>query len=92
MIVSFKDADTEALAGGRRVKRFQKIESVARRKLRQLQIAGRLEDLQVPPGNRLEVLKGDRAGQHSIRVNDQFRICFRWMVAGAADVEIVDYH
>ena len=92
MIVSFKDADTEALANGRRVRRFASVELVARRKLRQLQIAGRLDDLRVPPGNRLEVLKEDRAGQHSIRVNDQFRVCFRWTVAGAADVEIVDYH
>ena len=92
MIVSFNDADTEALAGGRRIKRFQKIESVVRRKLRQLQIAGGLEDLRVPPGNRLEALKGDRARRHSIRVNDQFRICFRWTTAGAEDVEIVDYH
>ena len=92
MIVSFKDADTEALANGRRVRRFASVELVARRKLRQLQIAGRLDDLRVPPSNRLEVLKGDRAGQRSIRVNDQFRVCFRWTVAGAADVEIVDYH
>ena len=92
MIVSFKDADTEALAGGRRVRRFVNIEAVARRKLRQLQIAGRLGDLRVPPGNRLEALKGDRAGQHSIRVNDQYRVCFRWTAAGAEDVEIVDYH
>jgi proteic killer suppression protein len=92
MIVSFKDADTGALAGGRRVSRFVNIEAVARRKLRQLQIAGRLGDLRVPPGNRLEALKGDRAGQHSIRVNDQYRVCFRWTVAGAEDVEIVDYH
>ena len=68
------------------------IESVARRKLRQLQIAGRLEDLRAPPGNRLESLRGDRAGQHSIRVNDQFRVCFCWTAAGPADVEIVDYH
>ena len=92
MIVSFKDAETEALANGRRVRRFASVELVARRKLRQLQIAGRLADLRVPPGNQLEALKGDRAGQHSIRVNDQFRVCFRWTVAGAADVEIVDYH
>ena len=92
MIVSFRDADTEALAKGRRVRRFLSIESVARRKLRQLQIAGRLEDLRVPPGNRLEALKGDRAGQHSIRINDQFRVCFRFTAAGPADVEIVDYH
>ncbi len=92
MILSFKDADAEALAGGQRIKRFQKIENVARRKLRQLEIAGRLGDLRVPPGNRLEALKGDRAGQHRIRVNDQFRICFHWTRAGAEDVEIADYH
>ena len=92
MILSFKSADTEALANGWRVKRFANIESIARRKLRQLQIARQLQDLRVPPGNRLEALRGDRAGQHSIRVNDQFRVCFRWTVAGAEDVEIVDYH
>ena len=92
MVVSFKDADTEALASGRRVKRFQQMEDVERRKLRQLQIAGRIDDLRVPPGNRLEALKGGRAGQHKIRLNDQFRICFRWTAAGAEDVEIVDYH
>lgn len=92
MILSFRCADTEALANGLRVKRFVNIQSVARRKLRQLQIAGQLEDLRVPPGNRLEALKGDRAGQHSIRVNEQFRVCFRWTAAGAEDVEIVDYH
>lgn len=92
VIVSFKNAETEALANGQRVRRFESIEAVARRKLRQLQIAGRLEDLRVPPGNRLEALKGDRAGQYSIRVNDQFRVCFRWTAAGAEDVEIVDYH
>lgn len=92
MIVSFRDADTEKLARGTRVRRFVKIESVARRKLRQLEIAGALDDLRVPPGNRLEALKGDRAGQHSIRVNDQFRLCFRWTQAGTEDVEIVDYH
>ena len=92
MIISFRCSDTEALANGRRVKRFANIEAVARRKLRQLQIAGRLEDLRVLPGNRLKVLKGGRAGQHSVRVNDQFRVCFRWSTAGAEDVEIVDYH
>ena len=92
MIVSFRDADTEALASGGRVSRFVNIEAVARRKLRQLEIAGRLEDLRVPPGNRLEALKRERLGQHSIRVNDQFRLCFRWTDAGPADVEIVDYH
>ena len=68
------------------------IERVALRKLRQLQIASCLADLRVPPENRLEALKGDRVGQHSIRVNDQYRLCFRWTPAGAEDVEIVDYH
>jgi proteic killer suppression protein len=92
MIVSFRNADTEATARGLRIRRFVNIEIVARRKLRQLQIAGRLADLRVPPGNRLEALKCSRAGQHSIRVNDQYRVCFRWTVAGAEDVEIVDYH
>ena len=92
VIVSFADKETERLAAGMRVRRFAAVESVARRKLRQLEIAGRLEDLRVPPGNRLEALKGNRQGQMSIRVNDQWRVCFRWTVAGAADVEIVDYH
>jgi toxin HigB-1 len=92
MIVSFRDADAAALAAGRRISRFVNIEAVARRKLRQLDIAGRLEDLRVPPGNRLEALKRERLGQHSIRVNDQYRVCFRWTEAGPADVEIVDYH
>ena len=92
MIVSFRDPDTEALAAGRRVSRFVSIETVARRKLRQLEIAGLLEDLRVPPGNRLEALKRERTGQHSIRVNDRYRVCFRWTAAGPADVEIVDYH
>ena len=92
VIVSFKCAETEALSKGKRVRRFDGIESAARRKIRQLQIAGRLEDLRVPPGNRLEALKGDRAGRHSIRVNDQFRVCFLWTAAGAEEVEIVDYH
>jgi proteic killer suppression protein len=90
MILSFRCSDTEALAGGRRIARFSRIESIARRKLRQIQIAERLADLRVPPGNRLEKLKGDRAGQYSIRVNDRFRVCFRWSAAGAKDVEIVD--
>lgn len=92
MIKTFKCADTQALAKGERVKRFANIATVARRKLRQLEIADRLDDLRVPPGNRLEALKGDRAGQHSIRVNDQFRVCFRWTDVGAEDVEILDYH
>ena len=92
MIRSFKCADTEALWKRQRVKRFVNIEAIAQRKLRQLQIAGRLEDLRVPPGNRLEALKGNRVGQHGIRVNDRYRICFRWTDSGAEDVEIVDYH
>ena len=81
-----------ALATGTRVPRFVNIATVARRKLRQLEIAGRLDDLRVPPGNRLESLKGNRAGQYSIRINDQFRLCFRWTETGAEDVGIVDYH
>ncbi len=92
MIKTFKCPDTRALSKGERVRRFANIAIVARRKLRQLEIAGRLDDLRVPPGNRLEALKGDRIGQHSIRVNDQFRVCFRWTDTGAEDVEIVDYH
>ncbi len=92
MAISFRCRDTEALANGHRVRRFVNIESIARRKLRQLEIAGRLEDLRVPPGNRLEALRGDRAGQYSIRINQQFRVCFRWTPSGPQDVEIVDYH
>ncbi|TQF00160.1 MAG: excinuclease ABC subunit A [Spiribacter salinus] len=92
MIVSFRCADTEALAAGRRVQRFVNIERVALRKLRQLQIAERLDDLRSPPANRLEALKGKRDGQYSIRINSQYRLCFRWTTAGAEDVEIVDYH
>jgi proteic killer suppression protein len=92
MIKSFKSADTEAIAKGLRVKRFMQIEAVVRRKLRQLEIAGDLEDLRIPPGNRLELLVGDRRGQHSIRINDQFRLCFQWTDGGPEDVEIVDYH
>jgi proteic killer suppression protein len=92
VILTFRCAETRALAAGRRVKRFQAIEAAARRRLRQIEIAGRLDDLRVPPGNRLEALRGDRTGQHSIRINDRFRVCFRWTSAGACDVEIVDYH
>jgi proteic killer suppression protein len=72
--------------------RFANIATVARRKLRQLEVSTRLDDLRVPPGNRLEALRGRRAGQHSIRINDRWRLCFRWMEGGAEDVEIVDYH
>ncbi len=91
MIKTFRCADTESLFNGARVRRFVNIESVARRKLEMVAAAKKLEDLRSPPGNRLEVLKGNRAGQHSIRVNDQFRVCFRWN-DGAENVEIVDYH
>ncbi|MBZ0170563.1 excinuclease ABC subunit A [Candidatus Methylomirabilis lanthanidiphila] len=91
-IRSFRCADTQRLFGGERVKQFAHIESVAMRKLAMLNRAGSLEDLRVPPGNRLEALKRDRAGQHSIRVNDQFRVCFVWTAEGPKDVEIVDYH
>ena len=92
MIKSCACAETEALARGERVRRFVNIASVARRKLRQLEVSARLDDLRVPPGNRLEALKGDRSGQYSIRINDQWRVCFRWTAAGAENVEIVDYH
>ena len=92
VINTFKCGETRALSRGERVSRFANIAAVARRKLRQLEIANRLDDLRVPPGNRLEALKGARAGQHSIRVNNQFRLCFRWTNACAEDVEIVDYH
>lgn len=92
MIISFKCEHTEAISKGLRVKRFVNIEKVARRKLRQLEIAMRLNDLKIPPGNNLEALKGDRSGQYSIRINEQWRLCFCWTDAGAENVEIVDYH
>lgn len=92
MIRSFKCEYTEALSKGQRVKKFANITRVARRKLRQLEIAYRLEDLRVPPGNHLEALKGNRSGQYSIRINDQWRVCFRWLDGVAEGVEIVDYH
>lgn len=90
-IKSFKCADTQKLFNREPVARFANIAIVARRKLEQLDWAGVLGDLRVPPGNRLEALHGNRAGQHSIRINAQFRLCFRWQT-GAEDVEIVDYH
>jgi proteic killer suppression protein len=89
MIRSFTCKNTEALSKGYHVKQFVNIAKIARRKLRQLEIAGRLDDLKVPPGNHLE---GNRSDQHSIRINDQWRVCFRWTDAGPEDVEIVDYH
>jgi proteic killer suppression protein len=92
VIRSFRCKDTERLFQRQTVRRFKAIETVARRKLRMLQAAQELRDLQVPPGNRLEALKGDRKGQHSIRINDQWRVCFVWTDGGAEYVEIVDYH
>jgi toxin HigB-1 len=92
MIRTFRCKDTEALFNRQQVSRFRSIENVARRKLTMLNNAQSLQDLRVPPGNRLEQLTGDRAGQHSIRVNDQWRICFVWRDRDAYEVEIVDYH
>jgi proteic killer suppression protein len=92
MIKSFKCKETEKLFNDLESKRFKQIERVARRKLEMLEAAKAIEDLKAPPGNRLEPLKGDRSGQHSIRINDQYRLCFVWSDAGAYDVEIVDYH
>lgn len=91
-IRSFRDADTSELHTTGRNKRWAAIARVAVRKLDMLDAAQTLTDLRVPPANRLEALQGGRAGQHSIRINDQFRICFRWTDAGPEDVEIVDYH
>ena len=92
MIKSFKTGDTERLFNDERVKDWQSIENVARRKLNMVNAAAKLDDLKVPPGNRLEKLEGDRKGQHSIRINDQYRICFVWREGDAYDVEITDYH
>lgn len=92
MIQSFRCRDTQALFERKRVPRFVNIERVARRKLEQLEWAGRIEDLRIPPQNRLEALKGSRKGQWSIRINDQWRVCFRFEAGQALDVEIVDYH
>ncbi|MEA2871452.1 MAG: toxin HigB [Hyphomicrobiales bacterium] len=92
MIRSFRNAATERLFYDEDVPRFRAIERQARRQLLLLNGAGALNDLRSPPGNRLEALKGDRKGQHSIRINSQWRICFVWREGGAENVEIVDYH
>lgn len=92
MIASFRDKDTEQLALGNRVSRFVAFERIALRKLRQLEVAASLEDLRIPPGNRLEALRGDRAGQFSMRINGRYRVCFEWQNGRAWNVEIVDYH
>ena len=92
MIRSFKDKATARLFADEDVSRFRGIERAARRKLLLVHNVGSLNDLRSPPGNRLEALKGDRQGQHSIRINDQWRICFEWRDNGAQNVEIVDYH
>jgi proteic killer suppression protein len=97
MIASFKNKETEDIFDGHDSKNARKLcprnlWQVARRKLDLLNAAVSIDDLKIPPGNRLEALKGDRRGQHSIRVNEQYRICFQWTAHGAADVEIVDYH
>jgi proteic killer suppression protein len=92
MIRSFRDRQTEALFNDQDMPRYRAIERIARRKLLYLHQAQRLDELKVPPGNRLEALKGNRKGQYSIRINDQWRICFRWKDGDAFDVEIVDYH
>lgn len=92
MIGSFRSKETQLLASDHPVRRFRAIERVARRKLEMLASVAALDDLRSPPGNRLESLRGDRAGQHSIRINDQWRICFVWRDGAAWDVEIVAYH
>jgi len=92
VIRSFRDPETARIARREHSRRFAAIERVALRKLRQVDAATSLRDLASPPGNQLEALKGDRAGQHSIRINDQWRICFVWRDRDAYEVEIVDYH
>jgi len=92
MIRSFKCTETQRIFRRTGSRRFQSIEKLALRKLLLLEGSERVEDLRIPPGNRLEKLYGDRTGQYSIRINDQYRICFRWANGSAWDVEIVDYH
>ncbi len=92
MIRTFASKDAKALFDGKRVRRWSHIETVAMRKLAMLHRAGKLSDLRIPPANRLKALHGDRQGQYSIRINDQYRICFCWKNGDACDVEIVDYH
>lgn len=92
MIRSFRCAETQAIFEGRRSRRFGNLKNVIERKLFMLNNAVVLSDLRSPPNNQLEALDKDRAGQHSIRVNDQFRVCFRWTPTGPVEVEVVDYH
>jgi len=92
MILTFRCKETQGLFEGKAAKRLRAIAAVAERKLAQFHAAQTLEFLRSPPGNGLEALRGDRKGQHSIRINDQWRICFVWSKSGPADVEIVDYH
>ncbi|MCW0000327.1 type II toxin-antitoxin system RelE/ParE family toxin [Pararhizobium sp. YC-54] len=93
MIKSFADRETESIWTGRRSRRLPgEIQAIALRKLRLINAAASLNDLRIPPGNRLEMLKGNRSGLHSIRINDQWRICFTWQEGEANDVEITDYH
>ena len=92
MIQSFADQDTSDLFAGKRSRRFVNVLTVAQRKLQLLDSAMTLDALRVPPGNRLEALVGNRKGQHSIRVNDQWRLCFVWRIDGVHDVELADYH
>ena len=93
MIKTFSDKDTEHIFARHAVRRWSaQVQRAARRKLVQIDASEQLDDLRIPPGNRLEKLRGDRAGQYSIRINDQWRICFRWKKGDAYDVEITDYH
>ena len=93
MIRSFRDRETARFWEGKASRRLpQDIRRIAQRKLELIDAAARLDDLRLPPGNRLEALSGDRRGQHSIRINQQWRVCFRWVDGGAEDVEICDYH